>query len=248
MDTNNDFEKRLRMLLSGRKIHSWGDKIGLTKTILTRMNKGIMPGADKLTPAIRTENLSLSWLIDGIGSPYLVNHCTSDEDCCATLDEFYIEKWNTYLLLCGQEKTIVLTQPGSYEINDDPYQYTIIEVLAGEVDEMTLQRIGETANGKNIFCKDVSSETMKQLAKGQIGTYQLLHSKDAILKDVLPVIDISAPEYKRYLECAESQSEYNATNGVSSEEMTTIKNLRSLDSQNLMHIKAVIRSLASSKA
>ncbi|MCW8831418.1 MAG: hypothetical protein OQK32_07865 [Gammaproteobacteria bacterium] len=247
MDVNNNFEERLKMLLSGRKIHSWGDKIGLTKTILTRMNKGIMPGADKLSPAIRAENLSLSWLIDGIGSPYLVNHCISDEDCYATLDELYIEQWNTYLLLCGQKIAIVLTQPGSYYIKDDPYQYPIVEVLVGEIGSMTLQRIDKATNGKNIFYMDISSEEMKQLAKGQIGTYQLLNSDDAILKNALLIRNLGELEHKRFLKCSEDKSGYNIASDISSDEMATLKNLRKLEPPNLMNIKTLIQALVNKK-
>jgi len=240
---NNDLEERIKTILSGRKIHSWGNEIGLTRGIIHKLNQGKLPGADKLGPIIRAENVSISWLIEGVGHPYLVNNCVSDIDCYDTLENLYDEDWNTYLVTDGVQIAIVLMQPGGYTVNKVDYLYTIVEVIVGAIGPRALERVATTANGENIHLALTSSTTMNKLQKGQIGTYQLLKAENGVLKTATLIIGTGSPEFKKYKELAEKPQPYGGGK-VSTDEMATVEELRRLDSQNLAHIRAVIRTLA----
>ena len=235
---------RLTYVLHGRMKHKWGKDIGITKSVIDSLWKGKIPGADKLSPAIRAENLSLSWLLEGMGNPYLVNHCTSDEECYSVLDEMYAEEWKTYIVTDGCQIAIVLTQPGSYQIKDDPYLYTIIEVLTGNIGDDALNLVLDNVTNKTVFHIETSCSTMNDLIRGNVGTYQLLHAENALLSNAHLIQTKMDKQDQPYLQCAENKASYNLADSVSSTEMATIEDLRKLDPHDIAHIKAVIKSLA----
>lgn len=72
--------KRLERLLDGRSPWKWAEQVRLSSGAVSRMLKGSLPDPEKLVPAIYIENLSLSWLVDGIGHPFLVHSPVSEEE------------------------------------------------------------------------------------------------------------------------------------------------------------------------
>jgi hypothetical protein len=240
-------EDRLEWLLNGRKIHKWGANIGLTKTVITRLNQGIFPGADKLRPVVRAENVSLTWLLEGKGDKYLVNHCWSDIDCYECLQAYYDEKWKTHLLVDGFNISIVLTQPGSYDIEGVTYLYTMVEVITGPINDKTLSLIAQQNNDNNTFFVETSVADMQFLFKGNVGSYGLLHAADAILNKSRLLKQVEAASFITSSQVAEdAPPAYHVPSKITSDEMATVVDLRQLNPQNLKHIKAVIHSLADS--
>lgn len=240
--TKNTSE-RLKTLLNGRKIHPWGTKIGLSKTVISRLKQGIFPSTDKLRPVVRAENASINWLLDGVGQPFMVNYCDSDDDFLITLNEFYEEEWKTHVLVDGISLTVVLTQPGSYSVDDVSYLYTIVEVLVGPMGDKTLRLIANKATDTNTFFVETSTTDMRYLYKGQTGTFGLLHAADALLNKSQPLIKTGVQSFISTNKIADTRTPYGESK-VSSEEMATIEDLRQLDSNNLAQIRAVIHSLA----
>lgn len=202
------------------------------------MSNDLMPGSEKLIPIIKAENLSISWLLEGKGSPFLVNSCPTDDEGYALLDELYAEAWTTYLITDGHQISIVLTRPGEYLVKDKPYPYTLVEVLAGNFGRDSLERASKTANGENLYFLETSTSIINDLAKGKIGSYQLLTQ---ILPGATAFTDQAE---QKYLQCAETGSTYEVTRDITSTEMETLEALRKINPQNLNHIRAVIHSLA----
>ncbi len=240
----NNFSDRLEWLLNGRKIHRWGSKIGLTKTVITRLNQGVLPGADKLRPVVRAENVSLTWLIEGIGEKYLVNHGYSDQHCAEILQALYDERWKTHVLVDGFHIAIVLTQYGSYKVGNIDYLYTIVEVITGPIDDKTLSLVAQQNNDNNTFFVETSVADMQNLYRGDIGTYGLLHTADALLNKAQLLKQKESQGFITSKQVAEETLPYHGGGKVSSDEMAVVEDMRQLNAKNITHIRAVIHSLA----
>ena len=231
-------------MLCGRKIHKWGREIGLSRGILNNLNKGKLPNADKLWPIVRAENLSITWLLEGRGSRYLVNHCLSDEDCYEQLSAFYEEAWTTYVLFDGFGVSLVLTQPGAYEIDGVTYLYTVMEVITGPVGRETLSLVAERNNGENTFFLKTATTTTRRLAKGELGPFDLVYSEEALLKEAVLLPKNEKMSIDVAQNVAENSIEYKGGGKITADEMATIEDLRRLNQKHLAQMKAVIHSLA----
>lgn len=241
----SDLPARLEMILQGRLKHRWGKAIGIGKGIIDALSKGKLPGAEKLAPIIRSENVSLSWFLEGVGRPYLVNHCIDDDDCLQLLDDLFAEHWSRYLLTDGNQVAILLTMPGQYLVGNTEYDYKIIEVICGPIGLKTLQLINETASKFDTFYLSITGSEMVALTKGEIGTYQILGHPDAILNKHNPLQDGESDDMKDQLKVAEPPAEWHPGGGkISSEELADVEAMRHLSRENLAHIRAVIRTLA----
>ena len=243
----NNFKNRLEWLLNGRKIHRWGTRIGLTKTVITRMNQGVLPGADRLKPIVKAENASLTWLICGRGEKYLLVHGYSDQNCADIIREIYERSyggpWKTHVLIDGFHMALVLTRPGSYEIDEVTYLHTVVEVVVGPMGDKVLAVIAEQNNDSNTFIAETSVADMQALYRGDIGTYGLLHTADALLNKARPLRQKESQRFASSHQVAEATPGYQVEQKVSAEEMVLIEDLRRLDDESIGSVEAVIRSL-----
>lgn len=70
---NKDFLERMLFIADGRKPHTWGLSIGLTRGMVDGMfRRGQLPSAESLQIIATAERVNLSWLLVGEGPPYLV--------------------------------------------------------------------------------------------------------------------------------------------------------------------------------
>lgn len=65
------FKQRLLKVAAGRKLTPWLMSLGWTRTDVARVNRGHIPGPEKLALLVDTENVSLSWLLAGKGDPWI---------------------------------------------------------------------------------------------------------------------------------------------------------------------------------
>ena len=72
-------EERLCFLRQGRKPTEWANSLNLPYTTLQGIEAGRGVRAETFRLIARVENASISWLLEGKGHPYLVNHCNDDE-------------------------------------------------------------------------------------------------------------------------------------------------------------------------
>ena len=67
------FLERMLFLVGGRKQHSWGLAIGLTRGMVDGVfRRGQLPSAEALAIIASAERVNLTWLLTGEGPPYLV--------------------------------------------------------------------------------------------------------------------------------------------------------------------------------
>jgi hypothetical protein len=179
---------RITHLLGDRKIHPWGKAIGISKGSLESiMKNGGMPGADTLTAIRRSENVNLTWLLEGKGAPYSVNTCSTDQAAAELLDTLtHDESWEVTLVSDGACAVLVLSQPGAYAIKDREVEYTIVEVIAGAIGQKTIATLRNNwVHGIGVlkmFYVTVDTATLEKIERGEVGTYRLFHALAALLK------------------------------------------------------------------
>lgn len=76
MDT---FLSRLDWLAGGRKLTPWLVGLGWSNGDITRVKTGHVPGPAKLEVLVRYEGVNLSWLLAGVGTPYLIEYVPDAE-------------------------------------------------------------------------------------------------------------------------------------------------------------------------
>lgn len=183
---NENIKDRLNQILNGRKKHPWGEKLGFTRGTLTRLFNGEILSADKLLPICRAENVSLSWLLDGVGEPYQVHHTFTDEET-ADLLSLYIddEDWEILVLKNQAYPAIVLTLPATMMVGKKHIDYTATEIIAGPMDYQTLSVLNNTSR----MISEISSGdfNMRKLYAGKMSNLALLgNEKQFSLEGLAP--------------------------------------------------------------
>jgi hypothetical protein len=150
---------------------------GLTKGTISRLINGDPPSIDILTAIARMENASLHWLTERRGTPYRVNRIADDAEGYRLLDELLAEgRWSGYQFSDGAGTIcLVLTQPGGYQIKGRSVQYTVVEILSGDIGEKTLERfIRASVEGMEVYSAEISQDEFDRLCNGRLGNYELL--------------------------------------------------------------------------
>ena len=188
-DGMHDFFARFHFLLSGRQPYPFGEGAGINRGTISRVLKGNVPTHESLASLVRVENASISWLLEGKGSPYLVTYCQNDADCREMLDAWLEEDgWTLHLVMVNSLSSLILTQPGQFDNKGKMIDYTIIEILAGPMAEKTMDRIIEAQNnGHPVMTVRVSPTVATKIYKGRMGTYALLHAPGAPLRPAEPM-------------------------------------------------------------
>jgi hypothetical protein len=178
---DNYFLSILDELSGGRNKTPMLQDAGLTKGTISRLINGDPPSIDILTALAHTENASLHWMTERRGAPYRVNRIANDVEGCRLLDELLGEGgWSGYQFTDGAGAIcLVLTQPGVYEIKGRSVHYTIVEILAGDIGEKTLERfIRVSAEGLATHTAEISQDEFDRLSSGHMGNYELLGWRD----------------------------------------------------------------------
>lgn len=223
-------------MLQGRSKHAWGKEIGISKGVIDAMWKGNMPGAEKLVPAINAENMSLTWLVEGSGQPYLVYSSLNDLDAYEYLEALFDEDWSAaYILTDGKTNAIVLTMPGTYFVGTDPteYKYTVVEIIAGQVGNKAISLLDKHEVIYRLYKKKISSEDMLKINRGQVGTYQLIGKTEAMLDEVEEI------QRDKALKVASDTADYETGNDLND----IINDLEKLDGETLASIRIIIKRL-----
>lgn len=167
-----DFRDRLETVAAGRKLTVWAKSLGLSSGTASRLSKGIAPGPEQLIPILKSENVSITWLLEGRGAPYIVSQCVTAEDMFETLETLVVdepEDWQVYALGDGDNGVVILTQPGKYVAGNQEIDYTILEIISGPFGEDIM---GFFAEHKALVDRR-SVEDIKRLRTGHVGNPEL---------------------------------------------------------------------------
>lgn len=246
-NTEQSLYDRLVLVLCDRKIYPWAQSIGISKgTVDSIKSKGGMPGAEVLRAINRCENVSLEWLLDGRGNPFYVTACASDEDARNVLHELLgPETWEATLVSDGDRYAFVLTQPGAFLVKDQEIRYTIMEVITGAIGPKTVVDIrnrGVHLMGlSGLYYVSVDRETMNKLETGQLGTYRICHSDNAVLKT--RTLFLANPELVAKVEAFRVMDNGPRTK----EEEELLENFRSMSSEGKEAFLKLVETVAAKK-
>jgi len=125
---------RLRKVLGEeRSPWKWAEQVVLSTGAMSRLLKDGMPDPVKLIPAVRVENLSLGWLLDGYGSPFVVSAMPTDGDSAQLLATMLDDEPDSAVLLawCEQGFTVVVHTPVIAEHAGKSYAYRQTTIIGG---------------------------------------------------------------------------------------------------------------------
>lgn len=172
---------RFTRVLRGRTPSRWANWLGISQGTLSRLKAGELPDPEKLTAACRAENLSLSWLLDGLGTPYLVNIAIDHRDAVRSLEQLFDDEvWFVLLVTAGQAATIVLHQSASVVLKDGSCEYRASVVLGGCYDaHSAVEQLGLLTDfSRPVQSLEVTAEQRARLAAGYMAATELFGWRD----------------------------------------------------------------------
>lgn len=176
--------KRLEKLLNGRRKYPWGQSITLSRGAIDKLFNGDILHHQMMGAITRAENVSLSWLTEGRGSPYMVNRVSTDKEAADNIRDILEDEPGTWTIYDVRNKEdyrqsiVVLTQPGEYSYEHRRKQsnltYKIVEIISGPLGK----RVYELTKEHSPISVTMPYEKFEMLARGWTGNYELLGSDD----------------------------------------------------------------------
>lgn len=172
---------RMEWLLQGRSAWKWAQSVHLSSGALSRLLVGKFPDPEKLIPACRIENLSLTWLLEGRGPPYGVATPADDEHAAAILQQILEDEPDTSLLVChaGTHFTVIASTPVTAQTAAGKnYAYRATTILGGGVAGPGTVRVltskrARAANPRGIHAVRLELSQWRDLASGLIGNHHI---------------------------------------------------------------------------
>lgn len=186
------FISRLLFILGERDRYPWGDALGLTRGTINRISSGHVPGPEILGAISRSENVSLSWLLEGVGVPYRVARCQSDTEACALLTQHLNDEpgWAIHLIACEPAFAVVLTNPCQIVSGNKTVDYFCVEIISGAGPD-TVRVALEARTSNPVRRLRMSSKDLQRLSTGWMGNLELLgwRNTPGVLAQAKPVVD-----------------------------------------------------------
>lgn len=241
----DSFRDRILKVMAGREQKTWGDNLGLKKSRVSNMCRGMPPTSDALTAISRAENVSIDWLLTGRGRPYHVRTSLDDEATAEDLAEHLDESWTITVAQCPHPgrppmAAIILTQPATYRMGERDIAYTALVVIAGVIGPKTRALLGASASDHDLQALDLDAETLRRLIDGELGAYAIALADNALLRQARPLV---ADETESRV--AEPGNDYtpHGAGAVSQEEWTLIEKYRALSREDRTRMQAIVDAL-----
>ena len=178
---SRSFEERLEVVLGDRKIHPWGKQLGLTRGTIQRLKEGSFPDPEKLMPACRVENLSLSWLLFGIGTPYLVQVAVDPGDAMDRMDALWTdEPWSMLVAHTDSSWLPVLHQPAELLLPEgNRLPYRMVQIITGAIKGCEARLVERLTREpiSHVGSIELSDHDWRRLAGGYMGPIELFERK-----------------------------------------------------------------------
>lgn len=171
------FSARLEWVLDGRPPYPWGSAIGLSQGTVRTMtlDAGIPPKQEGLLRIMRSENVSLRWLLAGQGQPFMASVYTQDAHAAEDLEDLFSgtgEPWRMLILDCGDRWALGVHRPESVTDSKGEFQFMRLEVLTGALGEACLGLLREQR--KPLWRATISYDEFCALERGHLGTWKVV--------------------------------------------------------------------------
>lgn len=173
--------ERLDLVLRGRSAWKWAESVHLSSGALSRMLKGSFPDPEKLVPACRVENLSLTWLIEGRGTPFCVACPASDAQAIEVVQAALHDDPEADVLIgyCDDGYTVIVHAPVYAQTSTGkPYEYKATTIVGGCVAGARLAAWLNDITRQKRFHKHHLAVQMERpdwsrLASGHMGNFEI---------------------------------------------------------------------------
>lgn len=169
------FSARLKLVLGNRKPTPWSENLLIPSGTMSRMFKGdgVPPTYETLAKITRTENVSLSWLIEGVGAQYLIGIIPDDGELAGEIEMRMQEEpaWQVDALTDGQLLIVILSQPAQFVEKRGNIDYVAVEVFGGVVGPAAMDVLA--AYGERVAMKKWPKERMLPGLQHGLGTFEL---------------------------------------------------------------------------
>lgn len=138
---------RLRKVLGEeRSPWKWAEQVLLSAGAISRLLKDGVPDPAKLIPAIHVENLSLTWLLDGYGAPFIVAAPPTDRASAQLLDTVLADEPDSAVLVAWSDHgyTVVVHTPVIAEHAGKSYSYRQTTILGGAAPGLRTRAVVDT--------------------------------------------------------------------------------------------------------
>lgn len=206
-------QQRLSIAMQGRRPYAWAADVHLSRGAIGRLQKGNLPDAVKLVPALRIDRLSLSWLVDGLGAPYSVNQSVSDEDVWRQVSQHLADQpdqWEIYLSASPDGYAVILAQDcTSTTDTGQQYKWRATEVWGGNCGPITARRIANWSSIKPVRQIILKPEDWIRLITGRLGNAELWGARGVMpVGKIAPITSIEDITGLRVLKAAETDPAY----------------------------------------
>lgn len=168
----NNFKERIEFVLQGRKLIPWSKSLELSKGTAERIMEGQIPDPEILSLIMKIENVSVTWLLEGIGRPFLRTSQFTSGGYARYLKE-WLERGGkqAYVITDKNETAIILVQPAEHEYKGKCIPYSAIKVTRGDIGDEEKNIINCYPE---IYLKQVNKEEFEQVKNGELGSFKLL--------------------------------------------------------------------------
>lgn len=176
LDENmSDFLDRLKIVRAGRRLHPWAQGLGVSSGSAEHMKKGVIPGPAILTCITRQDNINISWLIAGIGAPYRVHRCESDEELAQALGDIHSEMQAPKVALHTDKRTLIveLIAPAEYTYKEKVVAYEKREYATGTPGVQTMAFLEGVFADQPVCLSQIKSKLLCDVRGGRLDPREL---------------------------------------------------------------------------
>jgi len=159
--------------------------------MISRINAGEIPGQDVLLLISRVENVSLSWLLDGRGSPFCCHNCETPEEFCEELSaELEDQAFDQITVVNSGSAPVVIFEQAATDTlkKDKTYDYRRLTILSGPWSKEIRQILIGLIDQPNVTPLAMHEPQVAAIRKGELGTFLLFGDEKhtGILASAMP--------------------------------------------------------------
>lgn len=133
---------RLQALYPGVRQSVLSRYLRVSRMVLAKLDQH-SPTLERLTPAVRIERLSLSWLATGEGSPFIVYTARDDDAAHERVDTLLADQpdMKVVVAISGVSYALILHAPAENVADGETYHWQQVEVISGVLGKRTADRV-----------------------------------------------------------------------------------------------------------
>ena len=180
---HQDFLSKLKFLSGKRDITPWLTSLGLSSGLAGKILKGQKPGGDLLRALMRTERVSIRWLENNRGEPYMVTKVTDDDEAIEEITKLLDdENWSVLIATHNDERfAMILHLECRHQYKEKMVDYRDVEVICGDVTLKTVKWL--LREDRAIWMLPLTFEQFDRLENGRMGNMEIWGWEDARKQD-----------------------------------------------------------------